>query len=534
VSIDLLFEELNRPGSPGISVGLFHKGHGVCLRGYGSADLEHSAPISPDTVFHVASVSKQFTAFAIAMLARDGALALRDDIRKFLPFVPDFGRVITVQHLVHHTSGLRDQWSLLGLGGQDIDNRLRQQQVLNLVARQQALNFEPGSDHLYSNTGYTLLAEIVRVTSGRTLRQFTTERMFAPLGMTHTFFYDDISEVVPGRAHSYTKSKEGGWRRALLNYETVGATSLLTTSEDLLKWAANFSRPRVGDADLIREIGERGMLDDGTQINYAFGLMRSSHAGRNALLHFGGDAAFRALFAYFPADDFAVALLANHVVEDWDKLINGLVDLYLKPTEERANDYRPATISPSEALLNELPGCYLNDFEPAIRIERESESLYWTAAGGERRLVTFRADGTFDLGAGPRCWSYYRPCRDAPGRIVGFEDVAGRIPATTLPRRRIEPLSPTSAQLMELEGDYRSAELDITYTLAVDGRRLTARSVWSGQPVVFTPSSPDRFDAEPFWMNIIEIVRDARGSPKGLRVHGNRMRNVWFEKVLAS
>src|SRR5262249_1604662 len=153
--VDSLFEELNRPGRPGMSVGVCKGGRTVHLRGYGQADLEHNVPITPQTIFHVASVSKQFAAFPLALLAREGKLDLDANIRTYLPFVPNFGHTITVRHLIYHTSGLRDQWSLFGLGGQWIDNRLRQQQIINMVARQRALNFEPGSEYSYSNTGYT-------------------------------------------------------------------------------------------------------------------------------------------------------------------------------------------------------------------------------------------------------------------------------------------------------------------------------------------------------------------------------------------
>jgi len=284
VSVDALFDDFSVRGSPGLAVGVYQRGVSVLLRGYGTAILEHSIPITPQTMFHAASVSKQFTACAVALLALEGRLDLDDDIRTMLPFVPDFGRRITVRHLVHHTSGLRDQWALFGLGGQDIDNRLRQQQILNMVARQSDLNFEPGTDFLYSNTGYTLLAEVVRVVSGQTLREFTRERMFHPLGIARTFFHDDVTEIVPGAALSYVQGKGSAWRRALLNYDNVGATGLVTTAEDLLKWAGNFARPVVGGRALVEQVITPGALHDGTAINYGFGLMRDQYAGHEAVV----------------------------------------------------------------------------------------------------------------------------------------------------------------------------------------------------------------------------------------------------------
>jgi CubicO group peptidase (beta-lactamase class C family) len=528
--VDGLFAHSSRSGVPGLAVGVYRNGRSVLLRGYGEGVLEYCIPITPRTVFHAASVSKQFTAFAVALLARERRLDLNDDIRRFLPFVPSFGQRITIRNLIHHTSGLRDQWALFGLGGQEIDNRLRQQQILNMVSRQRALNFEPGSDFTYSNTGYTLLAEIVRAVTGQTLRQFSGERIFHPLGMAHTFFRDDITEVVPNAAQSYVKDADTRWRRALLNYDNAGATSLVTTVEDLLKWAANFAHPTVGDRELIAEIMAPGALRDGTPINYGFGLMRDWYAGHEAVLHFGADAGFRAVFAYFPASDFAVAMLANHPVEDWARLINGLVDTYLNGSTGALKDDTPAATTMDPVRLCELAGHYINEFDPLVVLEEQGGQLWWRTAGGAPKPVFYRADGTFDLGNGPRNGCYYRAQRDGTGRVIGFEDVSRKLPAAGA-RVRIEPVSPAPGDLAELAGSYRSPELDITYVLTVENGALVARSLWTPHPVTFTPCLRDRFDAEPHWMSTIRFVRDVHGRVTGLRVHGGRIRNVWFAKV---
>src|SRR5690606_11554757 len=258
-ALDAIFAEYSEGRSPGVSVGVLWNGR-TFARGYGYADLEQDVPITPDTVFHVASVSKQFTAFSAALVAADGALDLDADIRSVLPEVPDFRAAdaamgpITPRQLVYHTSGLRDQWTLFALGGMGLDNRLRQQQILRMVARQEALNFPPGTDYTYSNTGYTLLAELVQRTSGKSFAEFAEARIFQPLGMTSTLFYDDVTELVPRRAHSYEREGKGGWRRSLLNFDTAGATSLHTTAPDLLKWAQNILEPSVGAGFAMGEL----------------------------------------------------------------------------------------------------------------------------------------------------------------------------------------------------------------------------------------------------------------------------------------
>jgi CubicO group peptidase (beta-lactamase class C family) len=215
------------------------------------AGLEHAVPNQPGTVYHVASISKQFTAFAIHLLAREGRLSLDDDVRGYLPELHDFGRVITLRHLLYHSSGLRDQWRLLGLAGWRQEDMITQQDVLNLIWRQRELNFEPGKEFDYTNTGYTLLGLIVQRVSGRSLREFTAQRVFGPLRMRDTHFLDDPREIVRNRAASYEPQADGGYRESLLAFGAVGATSLLTTAADLARWDGNFTSGRVGGRELL-------------------------------------------------------------------------------------------------------------------------------------------------------------------------------------------------------------------------------------------------------------------------------------------
>jgi len=202
--VDELFRTMDRPGSPGCALSVIEDGRITYARGYGMADLDHTVPIKPNTVFHVASMSKQFTAASILLLAQEGKLSLDDPVRKYVPELPDFGTPITIGELIHHTSGLRDQWDLLGLAGWRYSlDLITDEDVLSVISRQKDLNFAPGTRHLYSNTGYTLLAQIVKRVSGQSLREFTTERIFSPLGMKNTHFRDDHAEIVKNMAYGY-------------------------------------------------------------------------------------------------------------------------------------------------------------------------------------------------------------------------------------------------------------------------------------------------------------------------------------------
>lgn len=293
--IDPLFARWDVPGSAGASVSVLHHGEVVFSEGYGEASLEQGTPNTPDAVFHVASVSKQFTAFALCLLQADGVLSLDDDVRSHLPEVPEFGAPIRLKHLLHHTSGLRDQWEALAMAGWRLDDVITTEHVLTLVANQRELNFPTGTEYLYCNTGYTLAGQIVARATGGSFPDFCRERIFEPLGMTRTNFHDDHRHVVRGRADSYRRT-EDGYERAVLSYANAGATSLFTTSRDLLRWLENLGDGAVGGEAVQAWMRERYVLADGTRGAYALGLLHGEHRGRPTLSHAGGDAGFRSRF----------------------------------------------------------------------------------------------------------------------------------------------------------------------------------------------------------------------------------------------
>src|SRR5580704_4443905 len=305
--VDKAFERWDSLSSPGCALAVIKDARIVYKRGYGMADLDHNIPIGPASIFHIASISKQFTATAIVLLAQEGKLSLDDEVRKYIPELPDFGEPITIRHLIHHTSGLRDQWDLLELAGWRYSlDLITDDDVMALISRQKSLNFKPGSKHLYCNTGYTLLAQIVKRVSGQSLREFTLNRMFRPLGMNNTHFRDDHAEIVKNQAYGYVRDRsKGGFRLSVTNFDTVGATSLLTTVEDLALWDQNFYEPRAGGKALIEQMIERGKLNDGKEVDYAFGLSRGKYRGLATVDHAGSDAGYRADLLRFPDQHFS-------------------------------------------------------------------------------------------------------------------------------------------------------------------------------------------------------------------------------------
>jgi CubicO group peptidase (beta-lactamase class C family) len=327
--VDKIFAKWNKPDSPGCALAVLQNGGVVYERGYGRADVEHDAAITPTTPFHVASVSKQFTAAAVLLLAERGKLSLDDDVRKYIPELPDFGVTMRIHHLLHHTSGLRDQWDLLQLAGWRYSlNLITDADAMSLITRQKNLNFPPGSKYLYSNTGFTLLGQIVKRVSGLSLREFTTKDIFEPLGMTNTHFRDDHAEIIKGEALGYVPTKDGRFRLSVTNFYTVGATSLYTTVEDLAKWDENFYSPKVGGPDFTLLMTQTEKLSSGKGNDYALGLVLGKYRGLPTVEHSGSDAGYRSNIIRFPQQHFSVVSLCNIPVNP-AVLNRKVADLYL-------------------------------------------------------------------------------------------------------------------------------------------------------------------------------------------------------------
>jgi CubicO group peptidase (beta-lactamase class C family) len=330
-AVDELFEQWHSPDSPGAAVLVIDDGKIGHARGYGMANLEHGVPIRPNTVFDIASVSKQFAAMSIALLEAEGRLSLDHDVRRYIPELPDFGHRITIRHLVHHTSGIRDWPGSLSIGGWSYEDVVSFSQILRMAFHQRELNFPPGEVYSYSNTGYNLLAEIVARASGQPFPRFTDDRIFQPLGMRRTHFHADHGVVVVNRAESYRPGTDRSFRHAVSNLTALGSSSLFTTIEDLAKWIDNVHarQPVVGSPGVIARLHERGKLNSGETIAYAFGQSVGEYRGTRVVNHTGSWAGYRSVLERFPEHRFAVAILANTTNINPSALARQIADLYL-------------------------------------------------------------------------------------------------------------------------------------------------------------------------------------------------------------
>jgi len=342
-NVDAIFSSYTSPQSAGCVVGVIQDGKLVHGRGYGMADLDNRLPLSTRTVMNVASMAKQFTAASIVLLVADGALSLDDDVRKFVPELPDYGSKVTVRHLVHHTSGVRNYFGLMGLKRTSFDIVQTDSDRLSLIARQRALNFVPGSDHEYSNSNFFLLSQIVRKATGKSLRAFADERLFRPLGMTNTHFHDDRHMTVSNRAASYGMGPAGVRRADFVNFEGVGDVGLMTTVEDLARWDRNFYDNRLGRG-FVDTLLTRGRLTSGAQLDYAFGLYHGKYRGVATIGHGGAFMGFGSYMLRFPEARFTSIVLCNISNANAERLAQQVADIYLA---ERLTEAAPIAAPPS-------------------------------------------------------------------------------------------------------------------------------------------------------------------------------------------
>ena len=317
--VDAIFADLEGD-RPGAAVGVVWNGEVVHRAGYGTAHLDHTIPITPGTVFDIASISKQFGAMAALLLESEGGLDLDADVRGYVPELPDFGAAITARHLIHHTSGIRDWPHTMALGGIGFTDVISFEKILRMLHRQRAINFAPGSEYAYSNTGYNLLARVIEVQSGMTFREYTESRIFGPLGMTRTHFSDDYLEVVPGRAESYAPVGEGdgeaGFQRMPNQLTALASSSLHTTIDDFILWMRNYETGQVGGEEMLATMVRPGVLTGGDTLDYAHGLSVGDHRGLPTFGHGGSWVGYRTNFTRYPEQNLSIAIFCN--VSDCD------------------------------------------------------------------------------------------------------------------------------------------------------------------------------------------------------------------------
>lgn len=428
--VDRIFARFDNTRSPGCAVGVVQHGELIFGRGYGMANLEHGLAITPRTVFRIGSVSKQFTAAAVALLAQEGKISLDADIRDFLPELPVYERPVTVRHLIHHTSGVRDYLVLMSLTGLRSADYYTDAEVLDMLARQEELNFLPGDEHLYSNSGYFLLSQIVLRTTGKSLAEYAGEAIFDPLGMTHSHYHDDRNHIVPDRATGYAPAGEG-FRISVTQLEMVGDGGVFTTVEDLVHWMRNFDEPRVGGATFLETIHTRGRLTSGEELDYAFGIVHGDHRGLRTVSRGGSFVGYRADITTFPDEGLDIITLCNVSDANPTRLARQVSEVFLEdrmepvaePAARRSRVRRPDVDGSTPTDVAGWVGRYYStELDTTYEIVVEEGLARVRAGRGIDQALSPAGIDTFTAGS-----LTFRLTRGDDGRVDGFTLDAGRV-----------------------------------------------------------------------------------------------------------
>lgn len=529
---------------PGGVVAVVRDGRLSFVHAFGMANLVHGVPWEAGTVSNIGSVTKQFTAMALLLLEADGVLSLDDDVRLHVPELPDFGAPVTLRHFLNHTSGYREIYNLLPLGGFRGEDSFERERAIQIVQRQPELQTSPNTEWNYNNTGFILLSLIVERVSGQPFAEFMRERVFEPLGMQDTRVKMVQGEVIPGSAQGYVPVKTGtGWRKARDLPASAGAGGIYTTAEDLARWTLNYRDATLGGPEAVQEMATRAVLENGDTTTYGLGLGIGELSGRTVYAHTGGDVAHRAYLSYFPELEAGVVAMSNNAsfdltlgvriaqaffADELESEEDGEAekdqgDASDEETEEGAAG-ESETMPPErvEAIVGtwviSAPGTELD-----ADITTEDGRIFFQAVGQPRVEASPTSDSTVAIAVAQAAFTFHF---DADGAANTATLHQGGL---DMPMRRTEAEPLTEAALAEFAGRYLSEELEAFYEIEAEDGGLVLRHV-DMEPVALRHREGDDFTTEVIFLATIEFERDEEGQVTGLRVSNGRTRGVWFEK----
>ncbi|MCP3063824.1 serine hydrolase [Myxococcus sp. K38C18041901] len=516
--LDALFATWRGKSSPGCGVGVWRDGTRDYVRGHGMANLEFGVPLTPRSSFNLASISKQFIAFSIGLLAQEGKLSLDDDVREHVPELSAHDTPITVAHLMHHLNGLREQGPLLSLAGWRTEDLYTEEDVLWVLSRQRGVNFAVGEEVLYGNAAYALLGVIVRRVSGTSLRVFADERIFKPLGMADTSFRDDQEPPLSQRATGYLPRAEGGWRLSSADLGYKGTSAVYSTVSDMLKWQQNLLDGRVGGTALRDLLQTSGRLNDGRETGYGGGLRLGAYRGLRTVSHDGFVSGFRTESILFPEQKLAITVLCNGGNIDPTVLARKVAGVYLGNLLKDTTP--PAVVLPAEELAVLAGNYWSPQTDEVVRLEVKEGAL--REVGASAALIPIGPGLFRPAEPTPGVWRFNASA--APGApALGIQDFW---PTTREFIRVREPL-PTSSELEALVGKYRGDEVDMTYTVRlVDGK--LALSWFRRDDLVLEPVGGNRFVSS---FGAVSFTKGASGGVEAMLVSSRRLRRFRAERL---
>jgi len=528
-----LFAEFDNDYRPGAAVAIVKDGNVIYKSGFGISDFDKKTPINPSTRLNICSIGKQFTAFAIALLEHEGKLSINDDIRNYIPEIYDFGESISIQNLLNHSSGLREIADILEISGKRCNGPFSKEDVIKLICRQKELNFKPGTEYFYCNTGYILLAEIIERVTNKPYIEWITENIFKPLGMNNTYIYHDPDDFVNDYAWSYTLDNDRNYKKEKL-YKAwyVGAGNVFSTVEDMSKWLINFDYPKVGNAQIISTLEKNkiSMNKDSTEF-YTFGRVLSNYKGLKYYWHGGGGYGYTAQIVHFPDYKFGAIVLSNFIYGGVHGRARQIADIYLNDhftvTDpiyfEYRNPYKPVKVN--NKILSDIEGRYQNDSGVISKITRERDGLFVQTSGFDKSELFAMSDSVFFLKE-TDLKIYF--LRDRSGRVIkmisynkGEESVSNKL----------DNIPDKSINYKPYEGKYYSEELDAYYTLYQSGNTLVARNNVNGE-ITLTHTKENIFKGNRWYFSLVEFGASNNLEINEFRITNDRVKNIRFKKVI--
>ncbi|WP_196140739.1 serine hydrolase [Aliikangiella sp. G2MR2-5] len=473
--IDKLFSEWDKPDTPGGALGIIQNGKLIYSRGYGMANLDYDIANSPKTVFRIASTSKQFTAASIILLVQKGKLGLDDPLTDFFPEFPDYARQITIRHLLHHTSGIRDYLTLSYLSGLDENDHYTDKEIMKWLINQKTNNFKPGENFLYSNSGYWLLGKIVEKVTGRSMAEFAENEIFKPLKMNNTHFHNDHTMIVKNRASGYSPLQDGSFKIDMTTLDMIGDGGVFTTIEDMKKWDDASYQSDILNKDFWTMMETTGKLNNGAAIEYSAGLGVREFYGLKMISHGGAFVGYRANYIRFPQEKFTIVILANRSDARVDQKALQIVDLFLKDKFQKPESRKKVDSVKSEALklsekeLKQWQGDY---WYPALNFSRsivfkDNALFYQRGSDDGDRLVPI-AKNQFTMESNDRVIITFSMNKD---KVAAFSfKYGGELPDIAT---RYESVNYDSEEFGAFSGRFYSEELDTTYDLKLQDNKLS-------------------------------------------------------------
>jgi CubicO group peptidase (beta-lactamase class C family) len=526
-SIDSFFYHYSERNGPGYVVGIVQDGDLVYSNAYGSANLDYNIPLSDSSAFYIGSMAKQFTAAALLLLESEGKLLLTDEVTKYFPSFPDYGEPITLAHLLYHTSGIREAYSLALFQGFDpnFEEVYATEDIVELMISQRDLNFIPGEEFRYSSGGYSILVKVIEQVSQMSFRDFAYQHIFDPLKMTSTFVCDDHNDIVPNRAVSYFPLTDSTFERRVQVFDAYGDGGIITTLEDLVKWDQAFYSEALGIANFSNKMYQVGSLNNGTELTYARALNVWEYRGEKVVQHNGGMLGFRVDLVRFPDHNTSIILLGNQAflnpTRDALKIADRLLD-FKEEESMTTNSTDAITLSPLAA--KELVGTYFfDDWNNWKKITYRDSVMYIDG----NQPIHPKEDGTYQA--------------NVFGTLSDISFINDSLSITNdywrRKGQRIDDTPPQSKNELEaFIGEYYCSELRTTHRMYWKDDQFVMQ-ISDKEPIILYPNpTDDRVNwnsKDKVWIGfaMVRFVFSEDGEVVGYNIGDFRVKEVFFKKI---